>query len=227
MPDWLNYTLSDFLLFSPRTYYRLFELYNGAIWPLQVVALGLAAAIVQMSLAGGPRRARAIAAILAAAWLWVAWAYLYQRYDTINWAARYFAIGFAVEALLLFLRGTILGRLQFDPAADAVARCGAGLLLFATIVQPLIGLIVGRPWSQLEVFGIAPDPTAVATLGVLLTVPGRVPWELLALPLLWCAISGAMLWTMGSPDALVMPAAGVVALALATRKMLRSKPARP
>jgi len=188
-----------------------------------VVALGLAAAIVQMSLAGDHRRTRAIPAILAAAWLWVAWAYLYERYDTINWAARYFAIGFAVEALLLLWRGTVLGRLQFNPGADAVARCGAGLFLFAAIAQPLVGPIVGRPWSQLEVFGIAPDPTAVATLGLLLTVAGRVPWELLALPLLWCAISGATLWTMASPDAFVMPAAGVAALALAMWKTLRLK----
>ena len=35
MSEWWTYSLSDFLLFSPRTYYRLFELYNLAIWPTQ------------------------------------------------------------------------------------------------------------------------------------------------------------------------------------------------
>ena len=40
MSEWWTYHLSDFLLFSPRTYYRLFELYNAAIWPAQIVALG-------------------------------------------------------------------------------------------------------------------------------------------------------------------------------------------
>ena len=38
MSEWWTYSLSDFLLFSPRTYYRLFELYNVAIWPLQLVS---------------------------------------------------------------------------------------------------------------------------------------------------------------------------------------------
>jgi hypothetical protein len=39
MSEWWTYRPSDFLLFAPRTYYRLFELYNSEIWPLQIVAL--------------------------------------------------------------------------------------------------------------------------------------------------------------------------------------------
>ena len=41
---------------------------------------------------------------------------------------------------------------------------GAKLL----IVQPLVGLLAGRSLLQAEYFGVAPDPTATATLGVLL-----------------------------------------------------------
>ena len=36
--EWWTYSLSDLLLFSPRTYYRLFELYNEAVWPMHVAA---------------------------------------------------------------------------------------------------------------------------------------------------------------------------------------------
>ena len=46
MSEWWTYSLSDFLLFSPRTYYRLVELYNLAIWPAQLVALAIGAAIL-------------------------------------------------------------------------------------------------------------------------------------------------------------------------------------
>ena len=46
MSEWWTYTLSDFLLFSPRTYYRLFELYNAEIWPAQIVALTLGVVLV-------------------------------------------------------------------------------------------------------------------------------------------------------------------------------------
>src|SRR5262245_33918588 len=74
MPEWWTYSLSDFLLFSPRIYYRLFELYNAAIWPLQILALMLGAAVFGLLLSGVIWRGRAIAAVLAACWLWVAWA---------------------------------------------------------------------------------------------------------------------------------------------------------
>jgi hypothetical protein len=62
---------------------------------------------------------------------------------------------------------------------------------------------------------MAPDPTALGTLGVALLQSTGRRWLLLAVPLLWCAIAGATLWTMGAGDAVVLPAAGVLALALA------------
>ena len=56
MPEWWTYSLSDFLLFSPRTYYRLIERHNLAVWPAQLLAfvLGLAIAFLLLQ----PTRAR-------------------------------------------------------------------------------------------------------------------------------------------------------------------------
>lgn len=221
MSEWLSYSLSDFLLFSPRTYYRLFALYNEAIWPAHLAAAGGGVAILWLTRRGAALRGRAVAAILAAGWLWVAWAYLLERYDTINWVARYFAIGFALETLLLAAFGVVLNRLRWQPASDASGRIGLAVFLFALVVQPLIGPLVGRPWQQAEIFGIAPDPTAVGTLGLLLALRGRVAWLLMVVPLLWCAISGATLRTMESPDWYVVPAAALLVLALATGRAVR------
>ena len=214
MSEWWTYALSDFLLFAPRTYYRLFELYNRA---------SLAGAHPR---AGGGRRGaraaapwrrgrgRAVAAILAACWVWVAWGFHFQRYATINWAATWFAAAFAIEAALLAWTGAIRGRLQLDASNRTLRRAGAGMVLFALVVQPLIGPLAGRDWVQAELFGLAPDPTAAATLGALLLAAGPVRWELLLVPLAWCAVTGATLWAMRAPDALVMPLAGLAVLAL-------------
>ena len=46
MSEWWTYSLSSFLLFSARTYYRLFELYNLDVWPLQIVTLALGLVIL-------------------------------------------------------------------------------------------------------------------------------------------------------------------------------------
>ena len=150
MSEWWTYSLSDFLLFSPRTYYRLFELYNAAIWPAADRGLALGVAILGLLLRGAAWRGRAIAAMLAACWLWVAWAYLLVRYDTINWAASYFAVGFALEALLLAWNGVIRNRLRFRPGLDLAGQAGLCIFLFALVVHPLIGPLTGRPWLQIE-----------------------------------------------------------------------------
>jgi hypothetical protein len=221
MSEWWTYSLSDFLLFSPRTYYRLFELYNAAMWPLQILALALGVALLGLLLRDTAWRGRAIAAILAACWLWVAWAYLWQRYDTINWAASYFAVGFAIEALLLIWTGIVRDRLGFLSGAGPVGAAGLCIFLFALVGYPLIGPLNGRPWRQAEIFGLAPDPTAIAALGVLVAAH-RPRWSLLIIPLIWCAISAATLWTMQSPDAVVVTATAALALVLGIwRSILR------
>ncbi|HYG88758.1 MAG TPA: DUF6064 family protein [Azospirillum sp.] len=213
MSEWWTYALSDFLLFSPRTYHRLFELYNAAIWPGHVLAIALGLAVAALLGTGGPWRGRVVSAILAACWLWVAWGFLYTRYATINWAAVYMAAAFAAEALLLVLAGVLGGRLGFRTRGSWVGRAGLGLVLFALLVQPLGVRLTGRPWSQTELFGVAPDPTVVATLGVLVAAE-RTRWELLAIPLAWCAVSGATLWAMDAPGAWVMAIAAGLALLL-------------
>jgi hypothetical protein len=70
-------------------------------------------------------------------------------------------------------------------------------------LYPLIAPALQRPWTQAETFGIMPDPTAIASLGILLLATSRFPWELSAIPLLWCVISSATLWAMDSVDALI------------------------
>ena len=111
--------------------------------------------------------------------------------------------------------GVIRDELAFEPASSVPHRIGLGVVLFAVFVQPLLGPLVGREWMQMEIFGVAPDPTVMATLGVLLATARRVHWELLVIPLLWCATSGAVAWTMGSPDALMMPLAALTVVVVA------------
>ena len=149
MSEWWTYSLSDFLLFSPRTYYRLFELYNLAVWPWHIVAIMLGLAVLALWLRGGTWQGRAVAVILAACWLFVAWAYLLARYDTINWAASYFAAGFALEALLLVWTGLIRDRLPLRPGRDLAGTAGLYLFVFALFAWPLIGPVVGPPLGGL------------------------------------------------------------------------------
>jgi hypothetical protein len=224
MSEWWTYTLADFLLFSPRVYYRLIELHNRALWPAHVLTLILGLAIFTLLLRK-PTRAtdRLIPALVGALWMWIAWAFFWERYATINWAALYVAPAFALQGLLLI--GIGMGRLTFGPSHDIVNRAGLALLAFALVGYPLLAPLMGRPWLAAEVFGIAPDPTAVATLAVLALAHGRARWFAMPIPLLWCAITGATLSAMEAGDFFVAPLAALTALAIAyartSAKMVR------
>ena len=214
---WSSYRPSDFLLFSSRTYYRLFELYNADIWPLQIGTMAAGIAMIVLARSRIAWRGRLIAALLAACWLWIAWAFHWQRYATINWAANYFAVGFAIEAVLLIWIGTVRDELRIEATSSARTRIGIAIFSFAVLMQPMIGLMLRRSWPQLEVFGVTPDPTVVGTLGMLLAAH-RIPWLALPIPLLWCVVSGTTLSVMNAADALLLPAVAVLVLLLALRK---------
>ncbi len=222
MPEWWTYSLSDIQSFSLHSYYRLFELYNSAIWPAQVVAFATGLAMWPLLRRAEPRRGRVIAAILAGSWLWIAIAFHATRYAKLTWVARDFAWGFGLEAALLLWAGVVRGRLVFDRRPAGVA-----ILLFALVAHPLLGLLFGRSWRQVEIFGVAPDPTVIATLGVLLLAAGRVRWELLALPLAWCGISGATLLSMKAPDAWIPTAAAALFVSLSIGRALGRRRLRP
>jgi hypothetical protein len=220
MSEWWTYTLSDFLLFSPQTYLRLIELYQRDVWPLQIPMLALGCIVAAVALRGGRSAGRIAAMILAVTWIGVAWAFHVERYATINWAAPWFGAAFAIEAALLAWRGALTRPLALGPPRTKVDWAGVALLLFALLGEPLLGRALGRAWFQVDVFGITPDATTMVTLGVLLLA--RRP-ALMAIPVLWCLVTGALLWAMEAPDALVPPISALAAVALA----LRTRRARP
>ena len=86
--------------------------------------------------------------------------------------------------------------------------------MFARSGHPLIGGLTGRPWLEAELFGMAPNPTVAATLGLLLAA-GRTRWELFIIPALWCALDGATRLAMEAPDFWVMPLVAIMVIGLA------------
>lgn len=214
MSEWWTYSLSDFLMFSSRSYYRLIENYNAAIWPAHLLAL-VAGVVVIGAIARPRRHMQAITAlVLAAAWGWVGWAYHLQRYAEINTAAPYFAAAFAVQALLM-------GSMPSRPPA-APHRGAPGLVGVAVFAYPLLALARDSgALRQAEVFGMAPDPTVAATLGVLLAWRAHpVMW---LIPVLWCLASGATLMTLKIGHAWLLP---VLALAAVLARFMGSRTPR-
>lgn len=217
MSEWWTYSLSDFLMFSSRSYYRLIESYNAAIWPAHLLTLVAGVVVVSAIARPRPSLQRSAALVLTAAWGWLAWAYHLERYAEINTAAPYFSAAFAVQALLLCWLAYRPGNAA--PAQQPLTLGLSGLAIFA---YPLLALARdGGEWRQAEVFGIAPDPTVVATLGALLA--WRASATLWLIPVLWCLVSGATLMELKIGHAWLLP---TLALTAVVARVMRSKTPR-
>ncbi len=217
MSEWWTYRPTDFLMFSPRAYWRLFELHHAQWWPLHAV-LGAAAVALVLALASGKRWPlvwRLGGLGLAASTGWVAWTFVWQCYVPINWGAGAVAVALALAAVL------VLGLIAQPRSALAPSRTlsrlrwrvGLGLIAGAALLYPGVALIAGRPWTQGEWVGAAVDPTVLALLGWLLcAVPltplARIFWWASALTALALGLaSAATLATMGAMEAWLLSGA--------------------
>ena len=210
------WALEDLLPFEPRAYWRLFALENEALWPAQLALLAAGAALVACLLSGRRPSVRWLGPALGAVWLWTGWQFVALRYGTVNWAAPTLAWGFYAEGVLLAALG-LAGRFSFARPD----RVGLGLTAVALFVWPLLAPFDARSWTEAEVVAIAPDPTAIATLG-LLSLAERNRWTALLclLPALWLAVSALTLFTMGAWQGwavLAALAAGIAARSLPLR----------
>ena len=191
-----SWALEDLLPFSPRTYWRLFALENEAVWPAQLLLVVAGALLVLSLLRGWRPPGPWLGLLFGATWLWVGWKFVALRYGSINWAAPTLAWGLYAQGVLLAAL-CLSGRLDFAGTGRS-AQAGIGLLAVAFLIWPLLAPLDGRSWHDAEVFGVSPDPTAIATLA-LLAFAGRNRWTVLAcvVPALCLAVSAVTLFTMG------------------------------
>ena len=212
---WLSYRLSDFVMFSERVYQRQIQLHNEAWLGLHAVALIIGATILWHVIKPSERSGRIIPILLALAWLWVAWSFLWERYAEINLLALYASPAFVLQGLALLAAAGLSDGLRVHPPRGPLRVPALFLLVAALLLYPLFAPIAGRPVLTAEFFALMPDPTALATLAVLSMCAGHMRWPLMLVPAVWCLCSTAVLWVLGSalfwPLVLLVPLAVLLA----------------
>ncbi len=196
MADYLDYTLSNFLLFSAETFYRLFALYHRAIWPVQLTLATVLIALFYRHKKAPSKIVSAGLFALSLAFFWVGSIYHLQFYASINWAAHYFGGMFIVQACLLLLAAYRQRSLAPEYFTNLRGWVGACLLLYAVMIFPVIDILLRSDWRQAQLFGFTPDPTAIACLGVLLCCRIKGAGLLALIPTVWLLISRATAYTL-------------------------------
>ncbi|MFN2360864.1 MAG: DUF6064 family protein [Marinobacter sp.] len=206
--DWLSYSLSDFLMFGPEVFLRLFVRINQDLWPAQAIAIVMMVVVAWLLVRGDTLAKRGILLLLAAAWVWSGAGFLMKYYGPINLPAVWFGWAFILQASLLTVAALVW---PWDGSTAEPARrwqTGAGWLLM-TAFLPLVAVVQAGNWQAVALFGMTPDLTVAASIPCLLLLPRRVRWLFLLLPLLWCLLSAATLWTLGTKLMFALPAAAL------------------
>ena len=90
--------------------------------------------------------------------------------------------------MLFLVAGTFLGKLSFRFTLEPLPIIGALFILYAMVIYPLLGIFFGHIYPAAPMFGVAPCPTTIFTIGILLWAVKKVPGYLLVIPFLWSLI---------------------------------------
>ena len=176
------------LPFTEDQFFAVFENYNSAIWPAQIMAYLLGGLAIVLAFGNASYRGRVISAVLAIFWIWMGIAYHWVYFSAINKAAYLFGLGFILQGLLFLWFGVIKGNLSFGYQKNFNGLVGSLFIIYSTVVYPLLGQALGHEYPITPMFGVAPCPTTIFTFGLFLWAPTGVSWQLIVIPFLWSLI---------------------------------------
>lgn len=213
------------LPFTTEQFLAVFELYNHAIWPAQLVAYGLAGIVTVVLVRATGQRHRIALAILALFWAWNGAAYHWAFFAPLNPAAYAFGALFGVQALLFAAAAAGIFDVTFDTTPSPATWLGYAAIAYAALIYEGLGVLAGHGLMKGPLLGVAPCPTTIFTLGILLLARGRAVLWLSIIPLLWAGVgtSAALLLRVPEDYGLGI-AALIVAIAIAVRRSTRESP---
>jgi hypothetical protein len=200
--------------FTVGQFFDVFETYNTTVWPVQVVAYVLGISAIFLAVHDVAVRSRIVSGILAVSWIWMGIVYQIIHFSRVNPIAELFGILFILQGLILVLVGSILPKLRFRFAVKPIPIAGTVFIIYAFAVYPLIGKAFGHTYPRSPVFGVAPCPSTIFTLGLLLWASRPVPWYVIVIPFLWSLVGVSAAVNLQMPEDYGLGVAGALGAAL-------------
>lgn len=197
------------LPFTTDQFLQVFEHYNVAVWPAQLVLLVIGLLAIYLAVQRKSDSSRFISLILALLWIWMGAIYHYSFFSVINRAAFVFAALFILQGAIFFTAGVVKNKLRFRLQRDVYGIAGGVLLAYALIVYPALGYCFGHRYPAAPTFGL-PCPTTIFTFGMLLWTTRNVAVYVLLIPLVWSFIGFSAAISLGMTEDFGLLVAGAI-----------------
>ncbi len=197
------------LPFTTEQFFSVFEKYNLAVWPMQIVLVLIAILAIILSIRKKNQSNSGISIILVFFWLWVGIVYHLGFFTSINKAAYFFGVLYIVQGLLFLFVGGLKRKLSFKFEFNFYGIVGSFFILYALVIYPCLGYLLGHVYPKNPTFGL-PCPTTIFTFGLLLWTDKKVPKYVLAIPLVWSIIGFGAALSLGVKEDYGLLIAGVL-----------------
>jgi Family of unknown function (DUF6064) len=215
------------LPFTTEQFLAVFAAYNAVIWPLQIAAYALGLLVLAALFWKGAFALRLILLVLALMWAVNGILYHFLFFAPVNPAAKIFAALFLLQAALFAACALKDSGLRIQIHRDLRAGAAIVVLAYSIILYEALGLAAGHGLMAGPMFGVAPCPTAIFTIGLLILMRGRAVKWLAVIPLIWAIIGTSAAILLGIREDLGLATAGIALLIFLTLDYRRGISALP
>jgi hypothetical protein len=216
------------LPFDSATWLAILGQFNTAIWPLHGIGVLFALVAVVVAFTGWHGANRVTGLLLGVLWIWTGVVFFGGSLAPFHFAAEWLAGVFVAQGLMLMFALTLMGQARFGWPGGLAGGVAVVLIAYALAGYPALAwVLAGTPWTQLQVVGVAPGPTVLLTLGLLLLARPQPPLVLAIIPLLWALVTGYMARGLDLPLEYLPAVLGVASFAVLVALRFRCRRRRP
>ena len=196
--------------FTTEQFYSVFERYNTAIFPFQLVIILLGVVALLLIHAHHSLKSKLVGSFLGLLWIWMGLIYHIIFFTTITKLAFVFGAAFIIQGLLILMNTFSNDKLFFNSFAQTKDYTAYFFILFALIIYPVIGYFLQGSLTRTISLGL-PCPSTIFTFGCFMMMGTNFPKYLLAIPSVWSIVGVAAAIQFGVYQDFEMPIAAIIA----------------
>lgn len=175
-------------------FFDLFGSYNEMYLIVIILTFVFAIVALLMVFRKSTYSNRIISLTLAFLWLWIGIVFgilVFGPFPTvmagIEMPGIWYLFGsiFALHGFILLYFGVIKDTVSYTWKPSYRHYIGLFIILFGLVIYPFVGVLTGRVFPEYPLFGIAPCPVTLFTIGLLLWSDVKPALPLVVIPIFW------------------------------------------